>query len=164
MAERRCIDEDGHCSICGYAIDMESETMESHECPPGFTQPPHDDLTAERAEGLYNRIADECLDKQVVMDYIAQFARMTRQEALREAARVVETITLQAVKAELRWREKHAVEEVEGVAKSERAECYMRSLGLHIKGELDRLASEGASAPIDLLPKLKDDGSYGEHF
>lgn len=29
---------------------------------------------------------------------------------------------------------------------------------------LDRLASEGAPAPIDLLPKLKDDGGYGEHF
>ena len=70
--------------------------------------------------------------------------KTARHEALREAAKVVETITLQAVKAELRWREKHAAEEVDGVAKSERAECHLRSLGLHIKGELDQLASEGA--------------------
>ena len=33
-----------------------------------------------------------------------------------------------------------------------------------LRAELDRLASEGASAPIDLLPKLNDDGGYGEHF
>ena len=122
-----------------------------------------DDLTAERAAAtLLERmgLVGHPADAQFIGDII-EFRRQTRQEALREAARVVETITLQAVKAELRWRKKHAAEEVEGVAKSERAECYMRSLGLHIKGELDRLASEGASAPIDLLPKLKDDGDYG---
>lgn len=33
-----------------------------------------------------------------------------------------------------------------------------------VREQLDRLASEGAPAPIDLLPKLKDDGGYGEHF
>lgn len=124
-----------------------------------MTTSPQDDLTAERAAQLYNSLhayipTDRCVYaselNQVELEKVEDITKLTaalktaRHEALREAAKVVETITLQAVKAELRWRKKHAAEEVEGVAKSERAECYMRSLGLHIKGELDRLASEGA--------------------
>ena len=101
----------------------------------------------EQANRLTETLGKAFLSHRITLDdcrrIVAEVLKTTRQEALREAARVVETITLQAVKAELRWREKHAVEEVEGVAKSERAECYMRSLGLHINGELDRLASEG---------------------
>ena len=30
------VDEDGHCERCGLMIEPESETLEPHECPPGF--------------------------------------------------------------------------------------------------------------------------------
>lgn len=30
------IDVDGHCSRCGLFIEPDEETMEPHECPPGF--------------------------------------------------------------------------------------------------------------------------------
>ena len=121
-----------------------------------------DDLTAERAEGLYNRIADECLDKQVVMDYIAQFARMTRQEALREAASRID------------------IDHVGGLLDAPCLWCGYNGerywqMGTHAKEclwygaegrlpricKLDRLASEGAPSPIDLLPKFNDDGNHG---
>ena len=150
MAERRCIDEDGHCSICGYAIDMESETMESHECPPGFTQPPHDDLTAERAAKFIKQHFTEILrddgepwvgDVELIQDLI----KTARREALREA------------------RETVLAEILEDIPDNEADESYNLAIG-HAAHALDRLASEGAPAPIDLLPKLNDDGSYGEHF
>jgi hypothetical protein len=35
-------DEDGHCIVCGYELELEQFTLEPHECPPGFHQPQHD--------------------------------------------------------------------------------------------------------------------------
>ena len=67
----------------------------------------------------------------------------TRRAALLEARQASEQVTLQSVRAEIRWREKHASEEVDGIAKSERAECHLRSLGLAIMDAIDRLAQEG---------------------
>jgi len=103
---------------------------------------PQDDLTAERAAialleqmGLYGHPAAS----QFVGDIIAAL-KTARQEALRKVAKHI--------------RDKRKCWEHDGVQKI---------LG-GIADELDRLASEGAPAPIDLLPKLKDDGGYGEHF
>ncbi len=33
------IDADGDCTRCGLKIEPDEETMELHECPPGFMQP-----------------------------------------------------------------------------------------------------------------------------
>ena len=108
---------------------------------------PQDDLTAERAAialleqmGLYGHPAAS----QFIGDILAAL-KTARQEALREA------------------RETVLAEILEDIPDNEADESYNLAIG-HAAHALDRLASEGAPAPIDLLPKLKDDGSYGEHF
>ena len=59
-----------------------------------------------------------------------------------------------------KWHEQYARDQYD-----RKAGDICRSLGIADPAQLlDRLASEGTPAPIDLLPKLKDDGSYGEHF
>jgi len=72
-------------------------------------------------------------------EMIALHDKQTRRAALEEARKVVKQVTIQAVDAEVRWRDKHAHEEREGIAKSQRSECHLRSLGLSIKAALDRL-------------------------
>lgn len=34
----RGVDEDGNCTICGYAVELLRDSEELHECPPGFNQ------------------------------------------------------------------------------------------------------------------------------
>lgn len=34
------VDADGHCIVCGYAVEWIAETVQPHECPPGFTKGP----------------------------------------------------------------------------------------------------------------------------
>lgn len=38
-ADRARRDPDGHCSRCGLKWPDERETLEPHECPPGFQRP-----------------------------------------------------------------------------------------------------------------------------
>ena len=33
------IDADGDCTRCGLKIEPDEDTLEPHECPPGFTEP-----------------------------------------------------------------------------------------------------------------------------
>ena len=102
----------------------------------------------ERAAALYRALGDGCdlsapeqekRDIEAITDALTD----TRRAALLEARQASEQVTLQSVRAEIRWREKHASEEVDGIAKSERAECHLRSLGLAIMDAIDRLAQEG---------------------
>ena len=80
-----------------------------------------------------------CRDGDTVRANLSAVQQQTRRAALEEARKVVKQVTIQAVDAEVRWRDKHAHEEREGIAKSQRSECHLRSLGLSIKAALDRL-------------------------
>ena len=135
---------------------------------------PHDDLTAERAAIIGRHYAcedswyscplaedgcanpgegEECTcgvdTRRTLLD---KLLKTTRQAALREASQAVRNRALL-------WRS-------HGGAKVGFPYGHLTIEGEYesMADELDRLASEGAPAPIDLLHKLKDDGSYGEHF
>ena len=104
---------------------------------------PQDDLTAERAAialleqmGLYGHPAAS----QFVGDIIAAL-KTARQEALRELGGKLEK--LEPFMTPSDWGQ------------------GIRAAHKYVKDELDRLASEGAPSPIDLLPKFNDDGNHG---
>ena len=107
---------------------------------------PQDDLTAERAAtDMYNRLFSVMRlpeHEQHAKARLKLFYHVTRQEALREARQTISKLF------------------DENTSGTPEYYCALLDAG----NALDRLASEGASAPIDLLPKLKDDGGYGEHF
>ena len=121
---------------------------------------PQDDLTAERAAialleqmGLYGHPAAS----QFIGDILAAL-KTARQAALREAARVI----CPYCAAPDRWSAMneygdHESRETKPSRNGSLRPCSAQPI-------LDRLAGEGAPAPIDLLPKLNDDGGYGEHF
>lgn len=115
---------------------------------------PQDDLTAERAAELCFKLAllvDTGTHLEVdteAMEAIAQALKTARQEALREYR--------EAIAHKLQLDHCHRTNMVSN-------KQIIAALD-QIDIALDRLASEGAPAPIDLLPKLNDDGSYGEHF
>lgn len=103
---------------------------------------PQDDLTAEHRKRLEKAIGD-MLETDECLDIFDRAVRQARQEALREAANIVRQWCSPQLSGDSMHASNGVVEAVQ---------------------QLDRLASEGAPAPIDLLPKLKDDGGYGEHF
>lgn len=141
---------------------------------------PQDDLTAERAAIIGQHYAcedswyscplaedgcanpgegEECTcgvdTRRTLLD---KLLKTTRQAALREAARVI----CPYCAAPDRWSAMneygdHESRETKPSRNGSLRPCSAQPI-------LDRLASEGAPAPIDLLSKLKDDGGYGEHF
>ena len=99
----------------------------------------------EQANRLTETLGKAFLSHRITLDdcrrIVAEVLKTTRQEALREACKLVSDYNC------MHDHGKKATKACDDIFE-----------------QLDRLASEGAPAPIDLLPKLNDDGGYGEHF
>ena len=120
---------------------------------------PQDDLTAERAAELCFKLAlliDTGTHLEVdteAMEAIAHALKNARQEALREAAEKVRKRGDEYMQnCEASYQDTYEMRRVN----SGRARALK-----DVADALDRLASEGAPSPIDLLPKFNDDGNHG---